>query len=1259
MANVQKTLADGSSASRADEKVNWKREILHQLKSPSRDGVRSQRGCWEPPAKYLNQEALREFYSGHSLNMNLPRRENYARWAITESFKGYKTGGFRVGVPDIPEDISDAVRAHGQQDVDAEDVTITKDIEGDIVQPISSAVQAMISASPNSLGPPVAPCARYLRMTRCGKYGNKGCTIWKSPLFPSLDNKDGRKGLLDHQITAIVWILSRLFGNLPSLRFIDPKTGLHGINLKSTTDYANRDRLRGPRYFGGILADSMGLGKTLVTVALLELLTSQRLNTIRDENGRLKYRPMLILVPNTTLVAQWVDEIHQSTSRWNIQDIVVSGTGIKPRMDQERTTVLSTSHFKDSWPHKLEYMWDEDDHRAAKSVIIISIDTWSSRTCKFIKDDESEENKEGEFHSTFTDLGRKFSVVVVDEAYKVKNAATLNWKSVHLLERQFTLLITATPCMNTLTDLLGLARLLWKRPRQYLEEELPEVWEAMDAGFTKLEDLKRLDRYDHWEDMQLVAGRPALLAKMLCKPRNSRSHDIQLIRDYLRHFEALAILRRSSASQLLFDWDRSKTISLQGLFPNVKNYTVDMKLDASLDHKHQEVHIGLLIRYMEAINEWNDKYSILNKKDKEAIQSISTTYRLFQIAAASLDVFQLDELLTEYDFGTKARDIGIMRKAEVDFPRLWPFCQKSKNQKPKKAVDYIRLAVRQSPVLRYILVYLKDNILNRGTHERIKKLLIVEAIPILAFYYELVLNLLGLNCRVLHADLSHEERQELIDNFNKDDLQSCQILIQMYTVGFTGTNLHKCCSQVLVASQATSFAVQQQAIHRVIRVGQMSDVTVTRLMVLNSFHSFRESRQVEKLLPELSARTHGDMGVLVRLLNLFQHEVDAAWKKPEARQLMISKNLLVENETEKGHNRVKRAKLDHGASMDATYEKLSETSDTDTSEDYGARGSFSRGFLKRKRQRHRPGHKGWFNDNPYDMTDDEAFLQIRSRDEYYSEFKRLPNRAKSLFNHEKNALRRLLSYGSPGGNLTKRVWTISDLDDIAVLERALELLVRVRLGAYNIAMLPHPQIDFSHAPAHQRRELCALLEHSGRTAQDFEAACASEAKDGAKEALKGVDVKRSLGEIDRALEEEAVRGSESRGQSQSQGRATGHVIKAETEIKQEISHDNRETDDGQEDPDAEDFGEFDWDDDLASVKSSTADSVGYSSQGNVKEEEQQEVDYQDPDDSDLIYVESGSESDSDCIVTHARSVARAPPHTGHWRAKTKEVIYIG
>ncbi|KAI0012340.1 P-loop containing nucleoside triphosphate hydrolase protein [Xylariaceae sp. FL0662B] len=1145
----------------------------------------SQEGAWNPLRHRgfsKSPEDIIRFFSGHPFRNHPDYRERYARWAIEEALREYlpderfklsgqvmqnETVTWEAGNRKMSKKMGEVIRAEGQNDIDAEDPNGPSDTGCEIIQGVSAVSQTLISSSPNSIGPPIQACVEYLRMEKCGEYGRNKLTVWKSPLFPQLDNKGGRKGLLDNQVTAIVWILSRFFGELPRLLFKDPQTRMLIDEPEKPSERENREKLRGPNYRGGILADSMGLGKTLTTIACLSLLAKRKLNVRRDKNSKLKYHyPMLIVTPNATVAQQWVDEIEEITKHSAIDTIIVTGNGLnrcKPKQPRahalestgfpidkiivtgngpnrrkpkpSRVHALEPTEFHTGWPKRLDYVWDNQNPKAAKTMLVMSIDTWSSRTCK-LRGDEGEQ----EWYSTFTDRGRQFSVVVVDEANKVKNPATRNWKSIALLKRQFTLLVTATPCMNTLTDLFGLVRLLWQTAEDCLKEN-EMSWSELEDTFKGFQDLTLLDDHKSWEIYQIAAGSPALLSRLIYKRWGSKDFDIQDIRKYLKYFESLAILKRSPTSYIFNDWGKTQPVPLEGLLPDVENYTVDIEPNDSLAQEYQEVHTTLLIGYLEAVREWSRKPKKNGvKAEKEALKSITGTLRHFQIASASLDVLRLDKVLSANNFGTKAEHVATMRNNGVSFFDLAQFLLEPKDAKLEVGLDYVKLAVRKSPILRYILHYIRENILNREENGSIKKLLITEASPILAYYYELVLQFLGFNCRAFHSNLSNDARKKLIDDFNSDNVRSCQILIQMYTVGFAGSNLHKSCSRVLIASQAHSFNVQSQTMHRVIRVGQKADVvTVHRLKVNNTFHAFRESRQIEKMLPEMSARAQGCMNdVLVQLLNLFQYEVDEAWESPEAQHLMATKSLLTEEASKDSDSdstaeepSKKRIKLEDGTAkgVDDAHTPTA-VKDVKLSKSLLANTKF---LKKPKSPQTGDGSAGWFADRNLDSDDEndqnDAFLRRRPREAYYAEFKSLPDEARSQFSHTKNDLRRQLSFRN------HERWTVADLDDAAVLERAMELMLRVRLGSRTSAMLPLPlqqQADTQLSSEAQRRRMRRLLADVKHTDQDVERARAGTdstsrsrgSKDNVgaiKSAIGGVGGERkTYAEIDEALRRE-------------------------------------------------------------------------------------------------------------------------------------------
>jgi hypothetical protein len=306
----------------------------------------------------------------------------------------------------------------------------------------------------------------------------------------------------------------------------------------------------------------------------------------------------------------------------------------------------------------------------------------------------------------------------------------------------------------------------------------------------------------------------------------------------------------------------------------------------------------------------------------------------------------------------------------------------------------------------------------------------------------------------------------------------------------------------------------------------------------NSYHAFRESRQIEKILPELGARAQGKTKkVLVRLLNLFQFEIHEAWHSPEGQKLMQEKNLL-DDEDGKGEEQTdtqdrKRIKLENGIKVKVEGKRIKvedelntpkslRASDHSNTGDAGAPSGSNPHKRVGKPVTPKPGDgtAGWYKSKD-DLSDDDAFLEVRTRDDYYQEFIDLPRKAKGLFSHKKNNLRRLLSYGNDNGNLSTVPWNEGDLENPAVLERSLELMLRVRLGANDIAMLPFPLIDLSRTPKSSRKELQRLLAGMVHTDQDLDQAVPTAAAKDLKENLKGSDVKKSLAQIDEDLEVQA------------------------------------------------------------------------------------------------------------------------------------------
>lgn len=125
--------------------------------------------------------------------------------------------------------------------------------------------------------------------------------------------------------------------------------------------------------------------------------------------------------------------------------------------------------------------------------------------------------------------------------------------------------------------------------------------------------------------------------------------------------------------------------------------------------------------------------------------------------------------------------------------------------------DYIRYLCEGSPILRAIFAEIHKHVLSGD------KILITENVPLIAWHWEIAIQLLMIGVSVLHSALNQNSRHRIASDFNATE-SPLRVLIIMYNVGGQGINLHHACHRVFVATGAVNLAKQLQAIGRVIRV---------------------------------------------------------------------------------------------------------------------------------------------------------------------------------------------------------------------------------------------------------------------------------------------------------------------------------------------------------------------------------------------------------------------------------------------------------
>jgi SNF2 family DNA or RNA helicase len=149
-----------------------------------------------------------------------------------------------------------------------------------------------------------------------------------------------------------------------------------------------------------LLCDEVGLGKTIEAGLILSELIMRGLA-----------RSVLILVP-PSLIEQWQGEMRRKFS------------------------IELISHDDPAFRARGKDAWAEFDH------VIASLHT-----------------AKREPHRSAI-LERKWDMVIVDEAHHLRNRTTQSWKLASALQKQFILLLTATPVQNNLEELFNLVTLL-------------------------------------------------------------------------------------------------------------------------------------------------------------------------------------------------------------------------------------------------------------------------------------------------------------------------------------------------------------------------------------------------------------------------------------------------------------------------------------------------------------------------------------------------------------------------------------------------------------------------------------------------------------------------------------------------------------------------------------------------------------------------------------------------------------------------------
>ncbi|OBT75776.1 hypothetical protein VF21_05558 [Pseudogymnoascus sp. 05NY08] len=943
----------------------------------------------------------------------------WQKTALSSIKANEKLSTTRVPLRGVPK----SVRSEFQS-LDEDIATAAVEIEGQSNNVQESLhIQAAITGTIQQTGPYVDTCRTIMGAVFARKHGE--AKILDKVALNSIPGCNIE--FLESQVSGAMFMLIKTLGYVPV-----PADASDDVKEAAST---LADLATG----GGMLVDGMGLGKTYTAILFLAYYVLYAPKDIGN------YRPILILVPSGIVLKQWIDALAKFP-----QFSVLSCYGDRPAKPQDRVRWISATGMRDAphklnhWPADYKYVWDRKDPRAANTVIISSPETWATRTL----DEEEVYNEElcqDETVFSSTCQGR-FEIAIMDEGHRYRSTSTQMYYALKHLGADYHWFLTGTPVVNSINDIIGPMTILWAYAKKTLDDNAEhKSWIESNmkvSGYSIYKAIASMGPFDVRRLFLMDPSRAAILFNA----------DLTTIAANFRIVDEMFIIRRTLSSTLRKN--EHETISLKTMMPS---YTVQTKIlqhhpDEALEAQHG--HLLHAREYSQAIKEWRGN----DKAGQRSFPKISGPLRRMTLLSTSTHLDRLEVSLRKAGLTGRVTDMRGLRERgfnAFDFADL--IRRDGDSEYLATGQEYLEFLTYGSPKAKYILREINTYVLPKTPEGKGEKLLLVEDVPLAAEYWEMVISLIYVESAVVHSGLSEEDRVELSKRFNdKDD--PLRILIIMYAVNAAGVNLDGSCSRVIVLTPAVNYAVEAQAFSRLLRVSQVRNVVVMRLIVENSHDGNREVRQADKAIPDLATRSWSDTTkeLLVQFLNDQNHDVHAAHDSVTGREILAGRSVLP----------MQASSILHDEHEDA--------------------------FLRRsKRKTHRPsrfmdemgGGQSQLNHAESDNEMDEGLSSQDGDEEDYDPHGLTTAELKKAFQHQAIGLQE--SFSQEEFNLRlllslprDKIYTIADLNDPMILERGLRILFCRRIGSSSPVARLGPHITYSMVPAELRKKFNQIMENT-------------------------------------------------------------------------------------------------------------------------------------------------------------------------------------
>ncbi|KAI8367781.1 SNF2 family N-terminal domain-containing protein [Blakeslea trispora] len=525
---------------------------------------------------------------------------------------------------------------------------------------------------------------------------------------------------------------------------------------------------------GGILADKMGLGKTIQTIALV-------LSTLKSEAeevsvGRSDDRPKVtLIVTPLSLLQQWVDEINNKTDKIRVLKHHGPSRERNPAVLEDYDVIVTTyqvlaSDMASTKKQKKKIRIEKRADGLEDFMMDDSEDSSGSRTSSEIPK-KWQKLKSG--YGTLFQI--KWHRVVLDEAQQIKNRTTKASLSCSELNAAKRWCLTGTPLQNNVDELYSLFRFLRIQPLAEYHHFKQNITLPISAGNSRLA-LERL--------------KAVLMAVMLRRTK-----------DVLGHQESIEQLFSKNSANLQLPTKERQDIMLSLSEPERRLYdTIVSKGKNSLQAlltQQQGGYASVLLLLLKLRQACDHPQLVLQKIDKDILELEPDIYGVTNCQLCG---------------GSNMLPDSRLCKECIEADRTLPPVSLQSDgfqtsTKVTKLIEILKETRERYPHQKTIVFSQFTSMLD----------LIEKPLSQQGFHY----------CRY-DGSMSSVVRERNLDKLKYDP--GCTVMLISLKCGSLGLNL-TAANRVILMDVWWNPALEEQAIDRVHRIGQKLPVYVTRLIV--------------------------------------------------------------------------------------------------------------------------------------------------------------------------------------------------------------------------------------------------------------------------------------------------------------------------------------------------------------------------------------------------------------------------------------------